>query len=54
MLDIGASVSQHKTARMWCRGNPTVNSDVVYYITMAGTVTLLCDFCINMALRSEA
>lgn len=54
MLDICGTVNQHKVANNLYSENPKVSSDITYYITTPDTVTPLCDFCINMALRSEA
>lgn len=54
MLDIYGIVSQHKAANNLFLENPKVSSDIIYYRTIPDTVTLLCDFCINMALTSEA
>lgn len=45
---------KHKMSDTGFPGNPNVSNDEICYITISGGMSLLCRFCINMTLRSEA
>lgn len=49
-----AALKKHKMADTGYSSNPNVSSDEICYITISGGMSLLCRFCINKTLRSEA